>query len=365
MIQTFRQLAFRPPFCPNSRCIHHRSGKLGFAKKNGITKTAKVPQFNQRFLCRTCGTQFSKNTFDFDFRKKLVRLSRNILHFSMNGMSHASIARELKVSKGSVNLRFKNLAHQSLLFEKEHQVQKINENIAYDGFETFTYSQYSPCYINTAVGMKSHFIYHNTFSPLNRKGRMTDLQKMKQEKLLQKFGAYPKDSVYQESQYIFREISEKAENPIRLFSDEHQSYRRAFNRPMNSISHETISSRARRDSLNPLFAINHLHLLYRHFLCSQKRETIAFQKHEAAMLEKVQLMKIYRNFLQPKFTKKNKYDEYAHLWSPAMYLKIVDRLLVFEDVFGIRRLRSHFILDRRENDFLDRHYPFSRQKMAN
>jgi transposase-like protein len=333
MSSHYGQLTFTPPFCPNSKCIHHRFGKIGFAKKNGITKTAKIPKLNQRFLCKTCGTQFSKNTFDFDFRKKLIHLSRNVLHFSMNGMSHSSIARELKVSKGSVNLRLKNLAHQSLLFEKENEVQAITENIAYDGFETFTHSQFSPCYINTAVGMHSHFVYHNTFSPLNRKGKMTDLQVIKQKKLLQTFGAYPKDSVYQESRYIFHEINAKAETSIRLFSDEHHSYQRAFKQSMHKLSHEKISSKLRRNSRNPLFAINHLHLLYRHFLCSQKRETIAFQKHEAAMLEKVQLMKIYRNFLQPKFTKKNKYDEFAHQWSPAMYLKIVDRILEFNDVF--------------------------------
>ena len=354
-----------PPFCPNIRCRHHQFGILGFAKKNGLTKTAKAPFVNQRYLCKSCGAQFSSNTFTFDFRKKIIMLSRNILHFSMNGMSHSSIARELKVSKGSVHLRLKNLAHQSLLFEKEKKVEKITENIAYDGFETFSHSQFSPCYINTAVGMNSHFIYHNTFSPLNRKGRTTDFQKKKQDKLIEKHGLYPRDSIYQESRYIFQELNSKVENTIQLYSDEHQSYRRAFTQYLDKISHETICSKARRDSRNPLFAINHLHLLYRHFLCSQKRETIAFQKHEAALLEKIQTMKIYRNFMQPKFTKKNRYDEYAHLWSPAMYLKIVDKILDFEEIFNIRRLRSHFKLDERENDFLDRHYPFSRQKMAN
>ena len=358
-------LTFSPPFCPNSRCEYHRCGKNGFAKKNGIIKTAKAPYFNQRYLCRTCGAQFSENTFGIDFRKKLILLSKRILSFSMNGMSNCSISRELKVSKSSVNLRVKNLAHQSLLFEKKNEVGQITENMAYDGFESFTFSQYSPCYINTAVGMDSHFIYHNTFSPLNRKGRMTDLQRIKQAKLLEKFGPYPSDSVYKESQYVFQEINNKAAGSIKLFSDEHQSYRRALTPLMNKMSHETISSRALRDSRNPLFAINHLHLMYRHFLCSQKRETIAFQKHEAAILEKVQLVKIYRNFLQPKFTKKNKVDEFAHLWSPAMYLKIVDKVLNFEDVFEKRLMRSHYILDDRENDFLDRNYPFSRQKMAN
>jgi len=358
-------IIFSPPFCPNVKCIHHRVAEYNFAKKNGFAKTLKPPFLNQRYLCKTCGVQFSKNTFDFDFRKKIPKLSRNILYFSMNGMSHSSIARELNISNGSVNLRLKNLAHQSLLFEKENKVEIIDENIAYDGFETFTFSQFSPCYVNTAVGLKSHFIYHNTFSPLNRKGRMTDLQKIKQNNLLQEFGPYPQDSVFQESQYILQEINARVNEKTILYSDEHQSYRRAFNSNLTKISHETISSKARRDARNPLFAINHLHLLYRHFLCSQRRETIAFQKHEAALLEKVQLMKIYRNFLQPKFTKKNSVDEYAHLWSPAMYLKITDRILHFNDIFGKRMMRSHFHFDERENNFLDRYYPYSRRKMAN
>lgn len=365
MNSIYHQLIFSPPYCPNFKCIHHKKGCTDFAKKNGIIKTSKSPHSNQRYLCKSCGVQFSKNTFDFDFRKKLILLSRNVLFFSMNGMSHSSIARELKVSKGSVHLRLKNLSHQSLLFEKENCIEKITENVAYDGFETFTFSQYSPCYINTAVGMKSHFIYHNTFSPLNRKGRMTDLQKIKQTQLVKKYGNYPQDSIFQESQYIFREINDKAEKNTKIFSDEHQSYRKAFSPIMENISHETISSKRRRNAQNPLFAINHLHLHYRHFLCSQRRETIAFQKHEAALLEKVQLVKIYRNFLQPKFTTKNSYDEFAHVWSPAMYLKMVDKILEFNDVFGKRRTRTHYKLDERENDFLDRFYPYSRQKMAN
>lgn len=360
------QIEFRPPFCPNPKCRHHHHGGSEFYKKNGIIRTLKAPFFNQRYFCKTCHHQFSRNTFCFDFRKKLINLSKDILHFSMNGMSHSSIARELKVAKTSVNLRLKNLGHQSLLFEKENDVKTINEDIAYDGFETFTYSQFSPCYINTAVGSKSHFIYHNTFSPLNRKGRMTDLQKIKLKELQKKYGPYPGDSIFKETQYIFSSIHRKTNtnHSICIFSDEHQSYRRAFTPGMRNLIHNTISSRAMRNARNPLFPINHLHLLYRHFLCSQKRETIAFQKHEAALMEKIQTMKIYRNFMQPKFTKKNRYDEHAHDWSPAMYLKLTDRILSFGDIFNKRRFRTHYNLDGHENDFLDRFYPYSRQKMA-
>src|SRR5690606_35421757 len=107
-----------------------------------------------------------------------------------------------------------------------------------------------------------------------------------------------------------------------------------------------------------------LHSLYRHFFSSQKRETIAFQKHEAALLEKIQLMKIYRNFMNSKFVRRNKFDPHAHEKSPAMYVGVADRILNFEEVFGIRKMSSQISLDQREVNFVKRLYPFSRQTIA-
>ena len=240
---------------------------------------------------------------------------------------------------------------------------KISEDVAYDGFETFTHSQFSPCYVNTSVGSHSMFIFHNTFSPLNRKGRMTNEQKIKNRNLIQKYGLYPQSSVYEESIYVMKGLSDIAAGKT-LYTDEHKSYTRAYKSFDCSMNLETISSKARRDSSNPLFPINRLHNLYRHFFSSQQRETISFQKHEAALMEKLQLMKIYRNYMNPKFVKKNKFDPHAHEWSPAMYVGVADKILDFEAIFGVRKLKSQFILDQRENEFLNRQYHFSRQKIV-
>jgi len=357
------QLQLIPPYCPNPDCLFHFETNEVFYVKNGFTTTTKAPFLNQRFKCKRCKFQFSANTFSLDFRKKIPNQSEKILHFSMNGMSNNSVARNLKVNEGTVRDRLKVMARQSLFFEKKYAPQKILEDVSYDGFETFTHSQFSPCYINTAVGRASHFIYHNTFSPLNRKGRMTEDQKVKNKELILKHGYYPRDSVYEESTYIMNELSKKTKEKT-LFTDEHRAYLRAFRSISSNFSHVTISSKKRRDPSNPLFPINHLHLLYRHFLSSQKRETISFQKHEGALLEKVQLMKIYRNFMSPKFVKKNKFDPNAHIWSPAMYLKITEKVLRFEDVFGVRKMKTQVSLDQREKDFIARNYPYSRQIIA-
>jgi transposase-like protein len=357
------QLELIPPYCPNPRCLFHFGDDLKFYVKNGWAVTARAPFRNQRFKCKSCETQFSANTFGLDFRRRIAGLSERILHYSMNGMSNNSIARLLNIAEGTVRNRLKEMARQSILFEKEHYPKVLKEDVAYDGFETFTHSQFSPCYINTAVGKSSHFIYHNTFSPLNRKGRMTEEQKERNKELIFKHGLFPQSSVYDETLYILKSLSEIGPGQT-IYSDEHKSYARAYRSFDCKLFHETISSEARRNTSNPLFPINHLHMMYRHFFSSQQRETISFQKHEAALMDKIQLMRTYRNYMNPKFVKKNKYDPHAHEWSPGMYVEVVNRVLKFEDVFGIRKLKTQTRLNEKETAFMARSYPFSRQKIA-
>ena len=363
MTKSIDQFELIPPYCPNSQCVFHFGSEKKFYAKNGMTATEKPPFRNQRFKCNKCKIQFSANTFGLDFRKREVGLSKKILHYSLNGMSNNCIARLVDVSEGTIRDRLKIMARQSIIFEKNHYPQKINENVAYDGFETFTGSQFSPCYVNTAVGSHSMFIYHNTFSPLNRKGRMTPEQRMTNKKLIKKYGLYPQSSVYEESLYVMKNLSRLAAGHT-LFTDEHKSYQRAYKSFNCQMNLKTINSKMRRDSSNPLFPINRLHNLYRHYFSSQQRETISFQKHEAALMEKLQLMKIYRNFMNPKFVKKNKYDHHAHEWSPAMYVGVATKIMTFEEIFGVRKLDSQVKLDQREIDFIKRNYPFSRKKIA-
>jgi transposase-like protein len=352
-----------PPYCPNPRCVFHQGTEAPFFIKNGFCKTDKPPFTNQRYKCRHCRQQFSANTFKLDFRRRKIDLHEKVLNWSMNGMSNNSVARQLKIAEGTVRNRLKVLAQQSLFFEKENYPKEIKENVAYDGFETFTHSQFSPCYINTAVGSDSLFIYHNTFSPLNRKGRMTSQQKIRNQELLEKHGPYPRDAVFEETLYIVKCLDDRAQG-VKLFTDEQKAYLRAMKSSQVKLEHMTISSERRRDPSNPLFPINHLHMLYRHFFSSQQRETIAFQKHEAALLEKIQIMKIYRNFMNTKFVRKNNHDQRAHICSPAMYVGVAEKVLSFDEIFDKRRLKTQVKLDAKEEDFLSRSYPYSRQIIA-
>jgi hypothetical protein len=81
-------------------------------------------------------------------------------------------------------------------------------------------------------------------------------------------------------------------------------------------------------------------------------------------MDKIQLMKIYQNFMRPKFVKKNKIDPHAHEWSPAMYVEVAKKVLNFEEIFGIKRHETQVQLDQKEKDFMKRVYPFSRRKIV-
>lgn len=357
--------SFTPPFCPNFNCTAHFSSNFEAYVKNGLERTQKHPGFNQRFKCLKCGKGFSRNTFDLDFRKKLPGISEEILECSLRGMSNNSIASKLKVAEATVRNRLTYLARQSLLFEKEAiEDLKINEEVAYDGFETFTYDQYSPCYVNTAVGAESMFTYSTTFSPMNRKGRMTEAQKVKLNELIRKHKRYPTNSIAASSEYVFTLLANKTEGCLTLFTDEHLSYVKALKSVGSpKIKHISISSKLPRTTSNPLFPVNHLHRNYRHFFSSQHRETISFQKHEAGLMDKIQLMKVQKNFMRPKFARSSRRYPRAGQDSPAMYLGIAKKVLCFQDVFRQRRFKSHYLLDKVEENFFERRYNFSRRKI--
>ena len=81
-------------------------------------------------------------------------------------------------------------------------------------------------------------------------------------------------------------------------------------------------------------------------------------------MDKIQIMKIYKNFMKSKFVRSSKTDPEANLKSPAMYLKIENKILKHNEVFPYRRFYTHYALDDEEKLFYNRKYKFSRRKIG-
>ena len=119
-----------------------------------------------------------------------------------------------------------------------------------------------------------------------------------------------------------------------------------------------------RNFRNRLFAINHVDLLTRQNLATFKRETIAFAKHSLGMIQSFSLLMVWKNFLRPVFTKKQKRDPLSNSESPAMRVGIEDRILKFHDFYRIRLAKTQVKLNEDWALYLNRVEETSRRKFA-
>lgn len=210
---------FTPPYCPNPSCHFHQNDRgTRFYWKDGWERSNTPPYKNQRYVCRHCHKKFSYNTFQLNYRRRFdPKHFEYILYHSVKGLSNRSMASYLNISEGAVRSRISLLARQSILQMRLREKNlKIEEPVAYDGFETFQYSQHDPCYVNTAVGRDSHFHYELNYSPLNRKGRKTDEQKRIEQKLIERYGKYPTNAIQAQTLKILKRLKSRTKNKVEL-----------------------------------------------------------------------------------------------------------------------------------------------------
>ncbi len=346
MEEKFEFINFTPPFCTNAKCFNHLKksldlrprkwwGKAGLYKvKNGT----QVP----RFKCFQCRKKFSARAFKFHYRFKLPdkTLSARIFKAFTLGATNRDLAFVFGVSEHCVRGRLNRMADWAFKLHQErlNELGTVNEDICYDGLENFAGTQYDPNYINQMIGTSSLFIYDFNLAPMNRKGRMSERQKLKNKELVASVGSYPKDAIRQATTALISRMlkRKKPGENLALISDEHFQYRRSIQYDLKGscIDHITISAKAYRCFKNILFPVNHADLLIRKKVGAFSRETISFSKTHTAMAKKFLLFLIDKNYMRPQFTKRHKRRPLAHLQSPAQSLSIETHVLAFHEFFS-------------------------------
>jgi hypothetical protein len=344
--QLHREKTFIPPYCPNSQCRHHARGEH-FWQKNGTKRIKRFPYLSQRFRCKDCSRSFSYSFFFLEYQAHVFGKNEAIFTAHRKGTSTCEIARSIGHSECMVRGRKRKMKRWGLLkHAKFTEDIRLEEAIAFDGLENFSFSQYDPNNINQAMGKESFFVYDFNFCPINRKGAMRPGQRRKKEKLESVFGRYPGDGIRTTAKRIFERLLSRTSNGLILHTDEHFQYRRAVEIDLRSknITHLKTSSKITRNYQNPLYPVNYLDLQIRQESAAFRRETIAFSKHSIAMQESYFLYVLYRNYMRPKFIKKSKTDPKAKE-SPAMRVGLTNRILTFPGFFDCRVLPTHVKLN--------------------
>ena len=358
-------------YCPNATCPNHTFLKneedydRRFLRR-GFFQPRMRERRLQRFQCRLCRKTFSETFPLLEYRIQRRGYFEKVFLLFKDGLSNRQIGRFLNLSESVVRSQLKRLCQQSLL---QHQLrsgsQVITESIAYDGVENFAKSQYEPNYINQAIGMKSGFIYDFNFSPLNRKGKMSDRQRLKNLAIQNDLGKFPRESIRVATTKLIGRLCERCPSTqtLTLCSDEHYMYRPAIKIDLckYSIEHKTVSAKAPRVFRHILFQVNHTDLLLRQHVKAFARETISFSKSHSAMVLKYGLFMVWKNYMRSQFVKKHKRNPSSNTQSPAMALGIERSILEFNAFFGQRLAVTQTNLSDDWLKFLSDQVPFPRK----
>ena len=329
----------QPPCCPNPECRFHRDATGWRWIRNGTHARKHPPHVVQRFQCLECRRTFSSQTFRLGYWCRRQDLFEPIFNALVACAGIRQISRQLSLTRVCVALRIERLGrHCLLLHETLRPKETPTERLVLDGFETFEYSQYAPMHLNLLVGSKSLFVHGLTASELRRKGRMTAWQKKRRDEIEGAVGRPDPKAIQRGVEQLLSAVLLEGAD-VDLDTDDHPAYRRALRSLVNQfkIRHRITSSKARRTTSNPLFAVNLTDLLLRHSSSNQKRETIAFSKRMQAVIERAFIFVIWRNFLKSR-------SEKAQNAPPAVALGIVTKRPTVTQLLARRLFPAHVAL---------------------
>jgi hypothetical protein len=297
-----------PPHCPNPDCpLHYPEAVEKLRKENEPTfqkcGTRSTQAFGivQRFLCTVCGKTCSEQTFSLDYYAKRV-----VDYEELERLNHASTglraaARHLCCSPDTVSNRNMRLSRQFIAANAEIlEDHVIKENLAIDGFESKTLSNYHPNNINIAAGSDSQFVYGASYTQLNRKGHMTKEQKIRARELKNQ-EPQPFSKQQEAIQVLALQVDRLIPDPetkITVFSDEHLAYPDPIAGIHAQVTHKTISSKDPRTRMNPLFPVNYMDREFRKDLKEHGVKTVCIARNVNAQLERMHSYLFYHNYLK-------------------------------------------------------------------
>jgi len=325
--------SFRPPFCPSADCDSHSSPRPWRFIKKGFFLRDATPRSVQRYRCQHCGRNFSSQTFTTTYWLKKPHLLEPLFMKLVGCMALRQIAREVGVSKSTIQRLTERLGRHCLLLHETLRPKQPQEPLVLDGFRTFEHSQYWPMDLNLVVG-PSHYLYGFSDAPLRRSGTMTPKQKEKRALLEKRFGRPDPRATEKSVEELLRRVV-PPRTKIELASDDHQAYPRAIRRLKDRvILHTTTSSKEARTPANPLFPVNQADHLIRHSSANHKRETIAFSKRRQGALYRLWVFLIWKNNV--KHRSENKRDG-----PPAKVLGMIKRALTPRQILSRRLFPEH------------------------
>jgi transposase-like protein len=327
---------FQPTHCPRPKCAKHHlkpSDSFSYSPAGSYTRKCdgrRVP----RFLCHSCKHTFSQQTFACTYFLKRPELLGPVAAGLNAGSAHRQIARTLDCAPSTVTRLSARLGRHTLLLQAQalDQLTGIGEPIVFDHFETFAFSQWDPVGVATTVGDRSWFVYGLDPAPHRRGGHQTTFQHRNRAR--RGIAPPPRGQVARSCGRSLDLLTSKLppRGKLQINSDDHPAYTSAIRRhpAARRIEHRIYPNPKRGPKGAPrtalaierdraMFAVDVLHMLWRHSSAHHRRETIAFARRANAILERGFLFIAWRNFVKGRSERKPDPS------TPAMMLGLTDK----------------------------------------
>jgi len=189
-----------------------------------------------------------------------------------------------------------------------HLAGRLSEPLAADHFETFEFSQDFPFGVLTLVGRDSWFVYGLDPAPHARGGKVTPYQavRLAARPRIPRRGGYRGSfrrglDVLLPLSHSTVEIACDGKEPYMLALRKHpQRDRIRLEVHPNPVRGPKGAPRSRQALARDraMYAVDQLHMLLRHSRADHKRETMAFGRRLNAILERLHLAIVWRNFIK-------------------------------------------------------------------
>ena len=307
---------FTPPFCPAPDCPEHTENPnkhrnwwilrgFYFSRTHGHV---------QRYLCKTCGKSFTERIFHLDYYAKRIDIDlKDLLFHYCNGFSQRALAEHFGCTTRTIAHKLQILSRQSMaaITESNRCIHTL-EDIAIDGMQNFTGSQYQPNNYTIAVGQYSQYVGMVTQVIFRRAGKMNTYQKRRRAYFdtigLWKRGAFT-NSIRELVDHIVQVVENRSQDKQSIVcnSDDKKLYAQQLwknekiARMMASsrFVHSITSSRCWRDMKNPLFPVNYIDSRLRNDLADWQRETTSFPREANRNFQRFLCYLAYHNFFKP------------------------------------------------------------------
>ena len=334
---------FEPPRCPNEPCPMHAAPEGRFYIRRGYYHAQCRAHPVPRFQCRTCGRNFSRQTFRHDYRDIKPHLNARVVEWLCSGVGYRQSARMLGLTRRNLVNKARKIqrtmgALDRNLLERGGDLDRERPSAAsfelqFDEFETYEQCRNTmPLTVPTAVERVSRLILGVFADTIRPRGKMTERRRKRIRRHELRYGKREDRSIPACRRVLEQAASFRpAARVVVLETDYKSTYpmlaREAFgNRHL--VHGQTLGS-APRNAESPLAAINLTEAMMRDLTGRVRRESWLTSKRRQFLNLHLGMYAAWRNWVRPRFNRDDR--------CPGQIAGLATRRLVPGELVGWRQ----------------------------